>query len=206
MERVSVDDLDPGLSHSDVERHGLSGPLGTTGVAVNHFRIPPGEGLPGGLHAHADQEELFYVVAGEATLERLGRSGPGRTGEGVTLNAGEAVRFAPGEFQSGWNDSEEPLVVLAMGAPRDSENVRLPVDCPECGHGGMCMDVSERIELVCPDCGIERVPAPCPGCGEDDLRVTLHERAVGEDDGDEARTVVVCSGCGATFDDPPFRA
>lgn len=224
MERVPVDDLDPRLPGPGVERRGLSGPLGTTRVAVNHYRVAPGEELPGGLHAHADQEELFYVLEGKATFETYEpgggpeaasgsaassepRGGPGRTGGEITVAAGEAIRFAPGEFQSGRNDAESDLVVLAVGAPRDSEDVRLPVGCPECGHDGMCMDAGDGVELACPDCGAERLAAPCPECGHEDLRVTLDDRATGSGEGGRGTgTVVACSGCGASFDGPPFRA
>jgi len=51
----------------------------------------------------------------------------------VTVSEGEVIRFAPGEFQSGKNDSDGEVVAFAMGAPRDSEDVRVPQDCPECG-------------------------------------------------------------------------
>jgi uncharacterized cupin superfamily protein len=205
MEHVPVDDLHPEGLEPGVERHRLSEPLGTTGVAVNRYRIAPGEGLPGGLHAHADQEEVFVVLEGEATFDVLApRRGTEPANDEpaaeVVVREGGVVRFAPGEFQSGRNGSAEELVVLALGAPRDSEDVRFPVDCPACGHGEMRMDAAaDGFEFVCPACGAARVPAPCPACGDEDLRVTLDDPPM------EGETAVVCSGCGTTFESPPFR-
>jgi hypothetical protein len=60
--------------------------VGTEHVAINHYQVPAGEGLPSGLHAHYDQEEVFVVLAGEATFETL------REGE-VTVGARAAIRF-----------------------------------------------------------------------------------------------------------------
>ncbi|WP_458185866.1 cupin domain-containing protein [Haladaptatus sp. NG-WS-4] len=192
MNHVSIANVEPSAVANDSDRNGLSEPLGTIDVAINHYRVAPGDGLPGGLHAHMDQEEVFVVVAGEVTFETYApRSGGGR----ITVSAGEIIRFAPGEFQSGRNDSDDELAVLAFGAPRDSDDVRIPVDCPECAHDDMRLETGDGVHtLVCPDCGAERVPQGCPECGHK-LRVTL-----GEDD----RPVVVCSECGAEFETPPF--
>ncbi|MFC7195594.1 hypothetical protein ACFQL4_14785 [Halosimplex aquaticum] len=101
---------------------------------------PARRGVPSGLHTHADQEEIFLVVDGTATFETLPESDPPsdpadppRTGREVTVDAGEAVRFAPGEYQSGYNRGETDLLAFAVGAPRESTDVRVPVRCPECG-------------------------------------------------------------------------
>ena len=186
MERVSIDDVKPDTFDDDVDRRGLSAPLGATGVAINRYRIPPGEGFPGGLHAHMDQEEVFVVIDGVATFETM-------DGE-VTVGEREAIRFAPGEFQSGRNESDGDLVALALGAPRDSEDVRIPVECPDCGHGDMRPEAGEDgPTLVCPACGTERVPRACPECGRDGMRVAL---------GEGIRTVVVCPDCGAEVETP----
>ncbi|WP_049921839.1 cupin domain-containing protein [Halopiger djelfimassiliensis] len=154
MERISIDDVDPepydDELHSD--RRDLGDALGAAHVAVVRYALGPGERLSGAVHAHADQEELFVVLEGTATFE---------TGDGeITVDEDEAIRFAPGEFQSGWNDANGRLVVLALGAPRGSDDVRVTripvlddrtVACPECDHDHM--RIADGSGLVCPDCG-----------------------------------------------------
>lgn len=189
MEMVSLDSLETGPIESDIDRFRLSEPLGTTDVAINRYRIEPGDGLPGGLHAHVDQEEVFLIFDGEATFETMSGA--------VSVGSGEAIRFGPGEFQSGKNDGEGDLEVLAIGAPRDSDDVRTPVTCPDCGHGDMRIETGEDgVRLVCPDCASSRIPEPCPECGSDDLRVTLSE---------DGETRVVCHDCGTGYETPPLR-
>jgi uncharacterized cupin superfamily protein len=150
MEHVSIDDIEPSAFGSDVDRRGLSDPLGTTDLAINRFRLDPGERFTDAMHAHMDQEEVFVVVEGEATFET-------RDGE-VDVAAGEAVRFAPGEFQSGKNDGDAAVVAFALGAPRDSEDVRIARACPECGHDNVRAVPAadgDGFDLHCPECGAE---------------------------------------------------
>ena len=148
MEKASIGDVEPNAFGSDIDRRGLSDPLGTTNVALNRYRLDPGERFSGGMHAHMDQEEVFVIVKGEATFETM-------DGE-VTVGEDEVIRFAPGEFQSGKNDSDGKVVAFAMGAPRDSEDVRLPQNCPECGHDNVRVIPGEDgFDLQCPECGTE---------------------------------------------------
>lgn len=181
MRKVSVDDLEPGGFERNVDRRCLSDPLATTDVAINRYRVEPGRRISG-LHAHVDQEEVFVVVAGEATFETL-------SGE-IAVGTGEAIRFAPGEFQSAKNASDGELTVFALGAPRDSGDVRVPLACPECGHDDRRPSVAadgETPALVCPDCGAES-EAECPDCGGNDMRVILSA--------DGKTPVEVCRDCG----------
>ena len=148
MEKVSIGDVEPNAFGSDIDRRGLSTPLETTDFALNRYRLDPGERFSGGMHAHMDQEEVFVIVEGEATFETM-------DGE-VTVGEAEVIRFAPGEFQSGKNDSDGEVVAFAMGAPRDSEDVRLPRNCPECGHDNVrAIPGDDGFDLQCPDCGAE---------------------------------------------------
>ena len=148
MEKVSIGDVEANAFGSDIDRRGLSDPLGTTDLALNRYRLDPGERFSGGMHAHMDQEEVFVIVEGEATFETM-------NGE-VTVSKGEVIRFAPGEFQSGKNDSDGEVVAFAMGAPRDSEDVRLPQNCPECGHDNVrAIPGDDGFGLQCPECGAE---------------------------------------------------
>ena len=155
----------------------LGDALGTEHVAINRYRIAPGDGFPGGLHAHADQEEVFVVVTGEATFE---------TPDGqVIVAAGEAVRFPPGEFQTGENRGDSDLVAFALGAPRESDDVRLPAACPDCD--------AEEVRL---DTAGTRLTFRCPGCGGDALGFTT---------ADDRRPLVECDDCGARFADAPLK-
>lgn len=207
MEITTIADVSSVADNLEFAVHDVSGALDASHVAVNHYRIPPGEGLPSGLHAHMDQEEVFVVLAGEATFETTeppsgsdSRAGTRATSEAldgrVSVSEGQAIRFAPGEFQSGVNASDDTLVVLALGAPRDSEEVRLPLPCPACAHGDLRLDTDGEVTFICPDCGAEHVPAPCPECGSEALGVTL---------GSAGEPVVGCDGCGAEFDRPPLQ-
>lgn len=189
MERVALAALDPEALDDNSIRYRLAEPLGTTHVALNRYRIAAGSGFPGGLHAHLDQEEVFVVLEGTATFETL-------AGE-VVVDAGEAVRFAPGEFQSGYNAGGDDLVVLALGAPRESEDVRIPAPCPTCDFDSLRLDTaSGGVSFCCPDCGEVWTPAACPECGSGDLGFTI--------DG-AAEPIVACGDCGATYDQPPLR-
>jgi mannose-6-phosphate isomerase-like protein (cupin superfamily) len=189
MERVAIDELAATELRDGTVRRSLADPLDAAHVAINRYRVPPGAGFPGGLHAHLDQEEAFVVLSGEATFETL-------DGE-VTASSGTAVRFAPGEYQSGRNDGEADLVALAIGAPRDSDDTRIPFACQACGFDGLRLDADgDGLRFRCPDCGVERTPAPCPACGSDDLRSTL---------GDREEPVAACLACGATYDEPPLE-
>jgi uncharacterized cupin superfamily protein len=185
MEHVDGDAVTPDEIGVESERRRLAGPLGATDVALNRYRLAPGEGFPGGLHAHADQEEVFLVLSGEAVFETL-------DGE-VVVAEGEAVRFGPGEFQTGRNGGDGELVALAIGAPRDSEDVRVPLSCPDCDHDDLRPTPGEAgVVLVCPECGGEHVPQGCPECGRE-MRVAP---------GETRRTVVVCPDCGTERPDP----
>lgn len=125
MKHIAIDDVDhpPTISPASVLRP-LERPLGTTDVAVNYFELAPGDTFGFDYHRHNDQEELFYVMAGTATF---------RTADGdVEVRAGEVVRFAPGEFQLGRNEGPERVRALAIGAPRDTEEIEYHRNCPEC--------------------------------------------------------------------------
>lgn len=190
MERFAISDVEPDVLGASSYRRRLSEPLGTAAMAINLYNVAPGDGLPGGLHAHLDQEEVFVVLEGEATFETLDGT--------IEVGRGEVVRFSPGEFQSCRNAADDELVVLALGAPRDTEDTRVPVACPDCGHGNVRLAFDgDETTFVCPECDAQHVPGNCPRCGHDDLRVTLAD--------EPGETVVVCPACGAEFETPPIR-
>ena len=125
MERVRLDDVDDWLGPAAVKRS-LSRALGTTDVACNYYELAPGDAFAFGYHRHDDQEEVFVVLEGTATFETEG--GP------VEVAEGEAVRFAPGEYQRGVNEGDERVRALALGAPKDAETTEILRACPTCGE------------------------------------------------------------------------
>lgn len=201
MERVTLDRGSGTLHGAVVQR--LSDPLGTADLALNHYRMEAGESLPAGLHTHADQEEVFVVLSGELAFETLLPPDVGDAGSladytprDVRVSAGAVIRFAPGEFQSGRNAIDGETSVLAIGAPRGTDDIRLPIGCPACSNAPLRLRTDGGVSFECLDCGAGHVPSDCPECGHADLRVVL---------GDEQATVVECQGCGSRFDEPPVE-
>lgn len=153
MERVSVDDLDL-FDHPVPSVPGgrpVGDALGVEGFAMNHYDLAPGETLSGGMHTHEDQEEVFYVLSGTVTFET--------PDDAFEVPAGDAVRFAPGEYQHGRNDTDGRVQVLALGAPRETEELRALLPCPECGEEAELEveipDSRDAVVVTCPECGAE---------------------------------------------------
>lgn len=150
MEHVSLDEVESRMGPADVKRP-LSRALGADDVAINYFELDPEDSLAFGYHTHHDQEEIFYVQSGTITFE---------TDEGeVEVSGGEAIRFAPGEYQQGRNESEERASVLAIGAPSEMGETPILRECPECGKRTenvveMADDRSALI-TVCQECGAQ---------------------------------------------------
>jgi len=148
MERQRIDDVESRMGPATVRRL-LSRALGTTDVAVNYYELEHGDSLGFGYHRHEDQEEVFYVQQGTVTFE---------TAEGdVAVEAGEVIRFAPGEWQRGTNEGEERVVALALGAPKDGGETEMVRDCPDCGertHQTVdWADDGEALVTLCDECG-----------------------------------------------------
>ena len=125
MEKVRIGDVNSRRGPADVKRP-LTDALGATDLSINYFELDPGDSFAFGYHMHGNQEELFYVQSGTATFETA--DGP------VDVAAGEVIRFAPGEYQRGTNEGNEPVVALAIGAPQETGAFDLRWDCPDCGE------------------------------------------------------------------------
>lgn len=195
MNHVAIDDLPPN-PHADADRRDLTDPLDAAGIALNRFTLAPGEWVSG-LHAHEDQEEVYVVLAGTLTVETL-------DGE-RTVGGDEAVRFAPGEYHAGRNEARgdrdsddrvdaadvagDVVELLALGAPRHTEVIRIPLACPDCGGVGLDPRMGDGGPVLhCPDCGGE-ADATCPECRSPEMLATVPE-------GRES-PVGVCQDCGA---------
>ncbi|MFB6171596.1 MAG: cupin domain-containing protein [Haloarculaceae archaeon] len=148
MEKVTVEDVTNEPRVAAVTKH-LTDPLGLSDAAINYFELEPGDSFSGGLHTHTDQEEIFYVIEGEATFETLD--------DAFTIGADEAVRFAGGEYQEGRNESDDRVVALAIGAPQEMGETRAPLPCSACGDSDYHVAEVEPdgVTLVCPECGNE---------------------------------------------------
>jgi uncharacterized cupin superfamily protein len=150
MERSAIDEVENWLSPA-TEKRPLARALGADHVAVNYYELGPGEAFGFGYHRHPDQEELFVILAGEATFET-------EHGE-VTVGTDETIRFAPGEWQLGRNDGAEHVRALAIGAPAEDSGAEMVRDCPDCGertpHGIEPREDGSALVTVCDGCGAE---------------------------------------------------
>lgn len=117
MKKVNIEDIEHVGHPAGVNsvRKFCSDALATTGFAFVYYELEPGDSFSGGHHRHHDQEEVFYVLSGKATFD-VRETADAET-ETVAVTEGEAVRFPPGEFQYGYNDSDERVVALAFAAP-----------------------------------------------------------------------------------------
>lgn len=155
MERVSIDDVDSYMGPADVKRP-LTDALGATDIAVNYYELDPGDSFAFGRHRHEAQEEVFYVQQGTVTF-RTGapEDEPSKT----AVEAGEAVRFAPGEWQRGVNEGEERVVALALGAPQETGETTITRECPDCEERTEATvemtDDRDALVTVCVECGAE---------------------------------------------------
>jgi quercetin dioxygenase-like cupin family protein len=156
MERVTIEDIEaePHPMGVNRERRPITDAVGAEHMTAVHYKLDPGEQFSGGLHTHHDQEEMFYVMAGTATFEY------GTDGEKTEVEAGEVIRFDPGEFQCGRNESDEQVVGLALAAPGSQHNwedLESLAPCPECDevtpHG--VHEPDGNFVIYCNECGNE---------------------------------------------------
>lgn len=169
MRTVRVRDIDSLMGPASVKRP-VSKALWTENVAINYYELDPGESFAFGYHAHADQEEIFYVLEGTATFEtdadgtgsvdaNASDDEPSADGDPITVGAGEAIRFGPGEYQRGTNRDDEHVLALAFGAPRDAGETDVRRDCQTCGERTSqtieTTDDRDALHTVCIDCSTE---------------------------------------------------
>ena len=84
--------------------------LGLERSGISHFTLAPGFRVPFGHH-HADQEEVYVVVAGSARMKL--------DDVVVELGTWDAVRVAP-DMTRGMEGGAEGAEILAFGAPSDN--------------------------------------------------------------------------------------
>jgi uncharacterized cupin superfamily protein len=158
MERVSVDEIE--MIDAAQGFRILTNALGATDVAINRYDLAPG-GRIGGYHAHHDQEEVFYVLSGQLTLE---------TEDGdVRVGPDEAVYFDRGEFHFAYNAGDEPVRSIALGAPPDSQEIESVRECGGCGDVFHHHRASFATRGIGPDDPARQVE--CPECGAETRRI-----------------------------------
>lgn len=86
--------------------------LGLQAFGVNLVDIPPGEQIPEHDEIERDQEEVFFILEGTATLVVDGKD--------HTAPAGSFARLDPEHTRTVRNDGDEPASVLIASAPRSS--------------------------------------------------------------------------------------
>jgi uncharacterized cupin superfamily protein len=86
--------------------------LGCASFGINLVEIAPGTQIPEHAETDRDQEEVFFIVAGEPTLVIDGEEHP--------APAGTFARLDPARRRTVRNDGREPSSVLIVSAPRTS--------------------------------------------------------------------------------------
>ena len=150
MEKVAIDELDNWMGPADVKRP-VGSALGTEHMGIRFYELEPGESTAFGYHAHADQEEVFYVLEGSLSFE---------TEDGdVEVGEGEVIYFEPGELQQSRNAGDGRAKVLGLGAPADGGDLTLLRECEDCAERTdqeiERSDDGEALVTLCVDCGAE---------------------------------------------------
>jgi (S)-ureidoglycine aminohydrolase len=92
--------------------------LGVNAFGINMVEIGPGDGIPEHDEIDRDQEEVFCVLSGHATLIIDGARHPAPEG---TL-----ARVDPPRRRTVRNDGEQPVLLLIVSAPRSSGYEPMP--------------------------------------------------------------------------------
>jgi uncharacterized cupin superfamily protein len=150
MNKVCIDAVENRSGPAAVKRP-LTEASGATDVALNYYELAPGDSFAYGYHSHESQEELFIVQEGRVTFDT-------EAGD-VVVEAGELIRFAPGEYQQGHNRSDERAVALALGAPQDAGETDIRRECPTCEEQtSQTINIEEESAArvtQCVECGSE---------------------------------------------------
>lgn len=150
MEHVDIEKLDNRMGPAAIKR-AVSEGVSAMNVALNYYELAPGESFGFGYHRHPNQEELFYIEQGTVTFET--EDGP------VEVSDGECIRFAPGEWQRGTNESNDRVIALAIGAPTDMSDTEMLRECPNCSsrteNDIEMTDDRNALVTICTECGTE---------------------------------------------------
>jgi mannose-6-phosphate isomerase-like protein (cupin superfamily) len=148
--KVAVGDVSNTPNPTRVKRE-VDEALDVSTFGFNYYVADPGEQVPWGRHRHPDHEEVFYVLEGVLHVETPDQD--------FTVEADEAF-FVPEDH---WNRAvaagDEPCRLLAVGAPKESDEAVIEEPCPECGEttdrAYEIRDDGELYVLTCAACGAE---------------------------------------------------
>ena len=113
---VSLEDVEPTPDRPS-EHRSVSDAVGLERMALNVYRVEPGEQLPLAYHIHDEQEEAFVVLSGELYVE---------TPEGTRVAGEDEVFVAePESPHRAYNptDADKTVRAVAVGAP-STDDVR----------------------------------------------------------------------------------
>lgn len=107
---ISVDDVEQTPDRPCIQR-AISDAAELDNLAMHHYEVDPGEQIPLAYHYHDDQEEVFYVLAGELHVET-----PDET---YQVGTDETFVVEPDSPQRAYNpeDAAETVRTLVVGAP-----------------------------------------------------------------------------------------
>ena len=92
--------------------------LGVGSFGINLVQIPPGQQIPEHDETERDQEEVFGILEGDATLVI--------DGEGHSAPAGTFARLDPEHTRTVRNDGSADVLLLIVSAPRSSGYEPMP--------------------------------------------------------------------------------
>lgn len=107
-------ELEP-MPDRDATARSVSDHVGLETLGLRVYHADPGEQIPLGYHYHDEQEEAFYVLAGELHVE---------TPEGdLVVATGQLFVVTPGQPHRAFNPevADATVEVLAVGAPSVSD-------------------------------------------------------------------------------------
>lgn len=95
------------LDHRQV----MGGMIGSTILFIHDNVLPPGASI--GQHDHSADEEVYYILEGQGTMQL--------DGESVPVRAGDLTGILPGGTHGLINDGDDPLRLLVIGVQSTPE-------------------------------------------------------------------------------------
>ncbi len=118
---TTLEDVDDVLGDYPGEMRMLATGLESEQVALTYRRMPQHTGGKGSYgHRHAEQEEIYFVIAGKLQF-KLGD-------DVIEAVRGTAVRVAPDVFRSVWNEEPEEVELVIVSTRVDDTKPEYAAD------------------------------------------------------------------------------